>query len=93
LPGETIKLRQGQLFVNDLAVEEPYRLMPGQLTVASGTLLPRRYALLGDNRSLDAAESVHAVVSREDLLGRVILDLPLWSQSPTGEAWASLATE
>jgi hypothetical protein len=40
--------------------------------------LEDRYALLGDNRSVSGSVFVHAVVSKDQILGKVIQSVRLW---------------
>ena len=72
LPGERVELLDGQLWVDGTPLPAEHHLTPGPLTIAPGTLGPERYALVGDNRSLPTEQSVHAVVGRDQLLGRVV---------------------
>lgn len=76
LPGEELELRLGELFVDRLAYAEFYPLTPGRLTLRPGRLLADRYALLGDNRDLPT--SIHAVVSRKQIVGKVVHVWRLW---------------
>jgi signal peptidase I len=81
LPGEELELRLGELFVNRLAYAEFYPLAPGRLTLRPGRLLADRYALLGDNRDLPT--SIHAVVSRKQIVGKVVRVWRPWPRWPT----------
>ncbi len=83
LPGETVAVGDGRLLVNGESVQEGYRFLPGPLSIGPGKLQPDRYALLGDNRTLSAEETIHAVVARDQLLGRVMGSWRL-SRPPTG---------
>jgi hypothetical protein len=51
---------------------------PGWLSLRKGRLLENKYALLGDNRSVSSAMSVHAVASKEQIIGKVIHSVRLW---------------
>lgn len=72
LPGERVELIEGQLWVDGTPLPAEHELTPGPLTIAPGTLGPERYALVGDNRRLSPEQSVHAVVGRDELQGRVV---------------------
>ncbi len=72
LPGEEVALTQGYLFVNGQALREPYAIQPGPLAIGPGGLFPGRYALLGDNRDLDVNQSVHAITTKEGIVGKVV---------------------
>jgi signal peptidase I len=77
LPGEVVDVREGRLHVNDSPLAEPYPVTPGRLTLRKGRLFDDTYALLGDNRSLSGAASVHAVLPKKQIVGKVIYSLGL----------------
>lgn len=73
LPGETIKITEGKLFVDGAELNEPY--LDGIATSTNSpielTLGEDEYFLLGDNRS-DSHDSRHfGPVDGDDLLGKV----------------------
>ena len=78
LPGEEVELQQGKLYVNQRPFAEGYAIEPGWLNLRRGRLLEGRYALLGDNRSVSGSVFVHAVVSKDQMLGKVIQSVRLW---------------
>lgn len=78
LPGEEVELLRGKLQINRLPLAEAYAVEPGWLSLQRGRLLEDRYALLGDNRSVSSSVLVHAVVSQDQILGKVIHSLRLW---------------
>jgi signal peptidase I len=78
LPGEEVELRRGELYVNRRPLAEEYAVEPGWLSLQRGRLLEDRYALLGDNRSVSSSVFVHAVVSKDQILGKVIHSVRLW---------------
>jgi signal peptidase I len=71
LPDEEVELRRGQLYINQLAFAEDYPVQPGLLSLRKGKLFDDRYALLGDNRSIPATLSVHAIVPKDRIMGKV----------------------
>ena len=75
LPGEEVEVRQSQLFVDEHAVPATHAMLAGYLDIGRGFLASDRYAVLGDNRSLSPAETVHAVVGPEAIAGRVVVRL------------------
>jgi len=60
------------LYINGTAEVETHSVMPGLLDVARGKLWTGDYATLGDNRSVPAAVAVHPVLSKSDIVGKVI---------------------
>jgi signal peptidase I len=71
MPGEYVDVRRGELYVNGRAEPLIPQVQPGWLNLGRGLLMDDRFALLGDNRSLSAAETVHAIVSSTEILGQV----------------------
>lgn len=78
LPGEEVELQQGKLYVNQRPLAEAYPVEPGWLSLGKGRLLEDKYALLGDNRSVSSSVFVHAVVSKDQIVGKVVYSLRLW---------------
>jgi signal peptidase I len=78
LPGETIELRNGVLFVNDRLVLPNHPVNKGSLTIGRGHLGPDKYALLGDNHAILESVCVHAILPPDKIVGRVIGSLRLW---------------
>jgi signal peptidase I len=77
LPGEKVALRNGKLYLDGLAVRERHPIQAGPLNISEGRLLPGRFALLGDNREAGLYQSVHAVLGKSEIIGRVICSVPL----------------
>jgi signal peptidase I len=77
LPGESVRVSQGRIFVNGRRLVEPY-LENGTQTVAptgaeqSYMLGEREYFVLGDNRSESEDSRYYGPVSRDQLLGTLI---------------------
>ena len=75
LPGEEVEVRRGRLYVNGALIKESHKTFPGYLDVAKGKLLPGDFATLGDNRSVAPDSAVHPIVTKADILGKVVLAL------------------
>lgn len=73
LPGETVEVHAGRVEIDGTPVEAASSRSAGNLNIASARLLSHRFAILGDNRAIDPASFIHAVVGPEQLLGRVVL--------------------
>ena len=78
LPGESIELRNGTLWVNNQRMPLEHRVNPGHLTIGKGSLASQKYALLGDNRAMMENVCVHAVVPCDKIVGKVIRSWRLW---------------
>jgi signal peptidase I len=73
LPGEELEVREGTLYINGKPHREDYRTKEGLFDVAKGKLFDGDFATLGDNRAIPAALAVHPILSKPDILGRVVL--------------------
>jgi len=75
LPGEEVEVRQGRVYVNGGPIKENHRIDPGHLHIEQGSLLDGDFATLGDNRAIVPALAVHPIVTKADILGKVVLAL------------------
>ena len=80
LPGETVQISDGAIYINGGKLEEPYSFDPvWQAGVAATpvTLSEDEYFVLGDNRndSSDSREPTIGNIKREDIEGRVWMRL------------------
>ena len=71
LPGETVEVRRGVVYVNGVATTEPF---PHDLTpydMAPRTLGPLAYFVMGDNRGNSNDSRAFGPVTRDEIVGRV----------------------
>jgi signal peptidase I len=73
LPGEEVEVRGGMLYINGGLVKESHPVDPGDLSVGKGWLLDGDFATLGDNRAVASALAVHPIVTKAEILGKVVL--------------------
>ncbi|MBL9138327.1 MAG: signal peptidase I [Verrucomicrobiales bacterium] len=76
LPGEEVEVRNGQAVINGTAIVEAGLRLGGPLTLGRGRLFDDTYAVVSDNRSLPAAQSINVVTPRNQILGRVLFSVP-----------------
>ena len=85
LPGETVDVKDGLVFVNGRPLSEPY-LKPGTLTLTNGykfpvTIPPDHLWVMGDNRTGSSDSRSFGPIPKGDVVGRTILKV--W---PLGDA-------
>lgn len=73
LPGETVGFRDGRVMINGHPLAEPYEKTACDWNVPAITLGPDQYFVVGDNRTMPAEDHVFGEVSRDHIIGRVIL--------------------
>ncbi len=78
LPGEEIEVREGALLVDGAPVAENYSLEHGALDVGRGRLMQGKFATLGDNRNVPANRAVHPIVTKDDIVGKVVGSICWW---------------
>lgn len=80
-PGETIEIVDGQVYVNEAELPEPYVEFRSQDRVTRQTLKPTEYFVLGDNRPSSRDSRDFGPVAQEAIVGRAWLrywPLPAW---------------
>ena len=71
LPGETVRIRQGQIFINGELLDEPYthsRIQSAPRAPREWRLGDNEYFIIGDNRPISASYTI----SRHQILGKVL---------------------
>jgi signal peptidase I len=78
LPGETVEIRNGFVYINGSILQEPYKTIQGGPDFPSITIPENEYFFLGDNRpdSWDSRFWDPATIKREDIYGKVAKILP-----------------
>jgi signal peptidase I len=81
LPGETIRIDNGRVFVDGQSLDEPYLAVPeGQIATpntisdsnsTAATLREDEFFVLGDNRSASYDSRHHGPVTSDSIVGRV----------------------
>ena len=70
VPGDTVEIRRGQVYVNDIALDERYITHPDGRTVALTRIGPESYYVLGDNRGASQDSRDWGTVPTENIICR-----------------------
>lgn len=70
LPGDTVEIRRGRVYVNEIELDEPYIARPGRRTVAPTRVGPDGYYVLGDNRAVSQDSRDWGPVPTENIIGK-----------------------
>jgi signal peptidase I len=93
LPGETVAVRGGVVYVNDVPLDEPYISAPPTYE-STWTLGPNEYFVLGDNRNSSSDSHAWGPLARHYFIGRAVLVYwppDLWGTVPHYTYAADLA--
>lgn len=74
LPGETVAIRDGKVYINDMALEEPYVVEPIGYSRQESTVPAGSIFVLGDNRNNSADSHLFGPVPHSLVLGKVITE-------------------
>jgi signal peptidase I len=89
VPGDTVEIRQGRVYVNAQFVDEAYINEAGNYTSPAQKIQPGEYFVLGDNRNNSSDSHVWGTVPRDNIIGKAWLsywpldELGLVSKAPT----------
>jgi len=70
VPGDKLEIRRGQVYVNDVALDEPYITRRDSRTVAETRVGPESYYVLGDNRGVSQDSRDWGAVPAGNIIGR-----------------------
>ena len=70
VPGDTIEVKDGKVYLNDIALTEPYVSDPPRYTLSAREIPEGEYFVLGDNRNSADDSHIWGTVHGEDILGK-----------------------
>ena len=75
LPGETIEIKNGLIFIDgsDEPLVEPYVKMPFTYSMSLMEIPESSYFVLGDNRNISEDSHLYGVIPRKNIIGRAWL--------------------
>ncbi|MGP1371567.1 MAG: signal peptidase I [Almyronema sp.] len=82
LPGETVEVNGGQVYVDNRALTEDYIKAPPDYQWGPETVPPEHYLVLGDNRNSSFDSHSWGFVPQENIIGRAVVRF--WPPSRVG---------
>ncbi len=70
IPGDTIEIKNGKVFINDSPLIEPYILEQPNYELSRQVIPPDRYFVLGDNRNNSADSHTGWLMPEENIVGK-----------------------
>jgi signal peptidase I len=86
LPGERVEIREGQVWIDDVPLDEPYIRARPNYDAPAAVVPPGQYYLLGDNRNNSSDSHLFGELSSEHFIGQAWLTYwpsDLWGVVPT----------
>jgi len=75
LPGDTVEIKGGVVYINDSAIDEPYINSPPSYTFPQGKIPEGEYFVLGDNRNNSNDSHSWGTVPRQNIIGKAWLSI------------------
>lgn len=89
LPGETVEVRQGKVYINGELLQEPWEPNQATYTREAIELGPNQFYVLGDNRNNSSDSHTWGPVDQEQLIGKAWISYwpPNFSAIPPLQNW------
>ena len=94
VPGDTVEIKQGKVFVNDQPLDEPYILDRPNYYVERQVVPPDNFFVLGDNRNNSLDSHVWGNVPVQDIIGKAWVcywPVAKWGMISDGTSFAQQA--
>ena len=75
LPGETVEIKNGSVYINSTELDEPYITQPPRYTLSKIEIPEDNYFVLGDNRNNSNDSHTGWTVPRENIIGKAWLSI------------------
>jgi signal peptidase I len=72
LPGETVAIQAGQVFIDGKPLAEPYRVYAAHGDMAAQAIPRSQYFVMGDNRDVSDDSRYWGDLPRQDIIGRAV---------------------
>jgi signal peptidase I len=72
MPGDRVRIAKGTVYVNDVALDEPYVQQRRRWEVAEAVLTGDEYLMIGDNRGMPMRQHDFGKARRERIVGQVV---------------------
>jgi len=82
LPGQLVEIRDGQVFIDNKPLEEPYMVRRGSYSMEPRRVGPDEYFVLGDNRDSSSDSHMWGMLPRANIVGRAWISY--WPPSSWG---------
>ncbi len=73
LPGETVQVRRGQVFIDGQPLDEPYRPRMGSYDAGPIVLGPDEVYVLGDNRNYSSDSHAWGPLPMKNIIGKALI--------------------
>lgn len=70
VPGDTLEVKDGKVYLNDIALTEPYISAPPHYTLPAREIPEGEYFVLGDNRNSADDSHIWGTVPGENIIGK-----------------------